>query len=69
MHFHLLAPQGALGGLAFSVGSNPSNPLIAFECVAVLPPSVVQFWYYDEKIGSFSLDTDEGGGKYGEGRA
>ena len=44
--FTLLAPQGALGELAFWVGSDPpSKPLynIAFECVVVLPQSVMVF--------------------------
>ena len=38
------ARQCSLGGLAFLIGSvRPSHPLIAFECIAVLPPSVSVF--------------------------
>ena len=41
----LLAPQDTLGGLAFQVGSSPSNsnPSIILECFAVLPPFVMVF--------------------------
>ena len=40
--YNLLAPQGARGGLAFYVGSNPLFLVHCdFECVAVLPPSAI----------------------------
>ena len=38
---NLLAPQGALGGLDFYEGSSPIQPLLAFECIGVLPPFIV----------------------------